>query len=182
MLTEENLQDIFEVADLLSNGDRELFIKLKQVVFASHPDDILDYIENILDSLAFDEFLDKVGESEKDNLWLILLTLLEHNDYICVRDKKDRLRDFVHFFDRLQQVRNAGISLKLDSVGLEASGTIPEWASVIDGKVKAEGYCVGAIDRDEHSYTLFFAESAIFDRVSELATKLGYPVQLAQNC
>ncbi len=32
MLTEEQLQDIFELADLMSNGDRELFLQLRDVV------------------------------------------------------------------------------------------------------------------------------------------------------
>ncbi|WP_228380138.1 DUF6630 family protein [Streptococcus suis] len=102
MLTEEQLQDIFELADLMSNGDRELFLQLREVVFASDPHEILNFMERILDSESFDDFLDRVGESEKENLWLILIKLLEHLNYICVRDYKDNLEDFIYFFDCLQ--------------------------------------------------------------------------------
>ena len=126
MLTEELLQDIFELADLMSNGDRELFLQLRDVVFASDPNQILNSIERILEPDSFDDFLDRVGESEKENLWLILIKLLEHFDYICVRDYKDNLEDFIYFFDRLHQVRNAGISLKLDSDGLNPAASISE--------------------------------------------------------
>ncbi len=181
MLTEEQLQDIFELAELMSDGNRELFIKLKEVVFASDPNEILNYIESILDPFAFEEFLDKVSDSEKENLWLVLLTLLEHSDYICVRDHKDKLRDFVHFFDRLQQVRDAGISLRLDAVGLSAAGTIPEWAAIIDEKFSEEGYCLGAIDLDTDSYHLFFSKKDTFARIQELVNNLGYRIALAQD-
>ncbi|HFI0754901.1 TPA: hypothetical protein ACGO4S_000948 [Streptococcus suis] len=98
MLTEELLQDIFELADLMSNGDRELFLQLRDVVFASDPNQILNSIERILEPDSFDDFLDRVGESEKENLWLILIKLLEHFGYICVRDYKDNLEDFIYFF------------------------------------------------------------------------------------
>ncbi len=54
-------------------------------------------MERILDSESFDDFLDRVGESEKENLWLILIKLLEHLNYICVRDYKDNLEDFIYF-------------------------------------------------------------------------------------
>ncbi|WP_061367534.1 DUF6630 family protein, partial [Streptococcus suis] len=124
MLTEEQLQDIFELADLMSNGDRELFLQLRDVVFASDPNQILNSIERILEPDSFDDFLDRVGESEKENLWLILIKLLEHLNYICVRDYKDNLEDFIYFFDHLHQVRNAGISLKLDSDGLNPAASI----------------------------------------------------------
>ncbi|HRK76773.1 MAG TPA: hypothetical protein PLD31_06490, partial [Streptococcus parasuis] len=144
MLTEELLQDIFELADLMSNGDRELFLQLRDVVFASDPNQILNSIERILEPDSFDDFLDRVGESEKENLWLILIKLLEHFDYICVRDYKDNLEDFIYFFDRLHQVRNAGISLKLDSDGLNPAASISEWARVIDSKYLYEHFCLGA--------------------------------------
>lgn len=97
MLTEEQLQDIFELADLMSNGDRELFLQLRDVVLSSDPNQILNSIERILEPDSFDDFLDRVGESEKENLWLILIKLLEHLNYICVRDYKDNLEDFIYF-------------------------------------------------------------------------------------
>ncbi len=68
-----------------------------EVVFASDPHEILNFMERILDSESFDDFLDRVGESEKENLWLILIKLLEHLNYICVRDYKDNLEDFIYF-------------------------------------------------------------------------------------
>ncbi|HFI0671295.1 TPA: DUF6630 family protein [Streptococcus suis] len=180
MLTEENLQDIFEIADLFSDGDLDVFVKLKEVIFASDPNEILDYIESILDPLAFDDFLTKVGESEKDNLWLILVTLLEYGEYICVREKNEKLRDFVHFFDRLHHVRKAGISLRLDAEGLNPRGSIPEWAAVIDGKFVNENYCLGAIDMGTENYFLFFNKRDIFDRIQVLAKNLGYRIELAK--
>ncbi|MFX3847732.1 hypothetical protein ACJBSL_11625, partial [Streptococcus suis] len=67
-------------------------------------------MERILDSESFDYFLDSVGESEKENLLLIFIKLLEHLNYICVIDYKYNLEDFIYFFDSHQQDRNAGIS------------------------------------------------------------------------
>ncbi|CYU20376.1 DUF6630 family protein [Streptococcus suis] len=181
MLTEEQLQDIFELSDLMSNGDRELFLQLREVVFASDPHEILNFMERILDSESFDDFLDRVGESEKENLWLILIKLLEHLNYICVRDYKDNLEDFIYFFDCLQQVRNAGISLKLDSGGLSPIASISEWARVIDNKYLDENFCLGAVDMDTDSYYLFFSKQATFIRLQELAGNLGYRIDYAKN-
>ncbi|HEM5295676.1 TPA: hypothetical protein U1381_000599 [Streptococcus suis] len=181
MLTEEQLQDIFELADLMSNGDRELFLQLRDVVFASDPNQILDSIERILEPDSFDDFLDRVGESEKDNLWLILIKLLEHYNYICVRDYKDNLEDFIYFFDRLHQVRNAGISLKLDSDGLNPAASISEWTRVVDSKYLDENFCLGAVDMDTDSYYLFFSKQATFVRLQELAGNLGYRIDYAKN-
>ncbi|HFI0076144.1 TPA: DUF6630 family protein [Streptococcus suis] len=181
MLTEENLQDIFELADLMSNGDRELFITLREVVFATDPNKILDDMERILDPVTFDQFIAKVGESEKENLWLILMTLLENGEYICVQNHKDQLTDFIHYFDRLQHVRLAGISLALDSDGLVPTATIPEWAAVIDRKYGNEGYCLGAVDMNSDSYCLFFNQRAQFERIQELAHNVGYTIKLAKQ-
>ncbi|NQN70499.1 hypothetical protein HO999_07720 [Streptococcus suis] len=180
MLTEEQLQDIFELADLMSNSDRELFLQLRDVVFASDPNHILDRMEQILDDQSFDDFLDKIGESEKENLWVILLTLLDHFHYIAVRPKSDELNVFINTFDRLQQVRNAGILLKLDSAGLLPNGSISEWSAIIDGKYASEGFCVGAIDMKSDSYYLFFNKLDQFERIKELAKRLEYRVDFAK--
>lgn len=181
MLTEENLQDIFEIADLLSEGDREIFMYLKEVVFASDPNQILDLMEDILEPDSFDNFLDLIGKSEKENLWLILMTVLDHSNYICVQDYKGELEEFVSAFNRLQQVRKAGISLELDSGGLSQTGSFPEWAGVIDAKYRDEEFCLGAIDKDTGSYYLFFSRQATFDRLQELVGNIGYCVYYAKN-
>ncbi|HFU4459599.1 TPA: DUF6630 family protein [Streptococcus suis] len=181
MLTEENLQDIFEIADLLSEGNREIFIQLKECVFASDPNHILDLLEAVLSPELFDAFLNRVGEAEKDNLILILLSLLEHNRYICVRPRKDQLFDFIAAFDRLQPVRSAGILLKLDSVGLEASGHVPDWAAVIDGKYVEEQYCLAAVEMNADQYHLLFGKITKLARVQKLFANLGYRLDYAKN-
>ncbi|HFI0695534.1 TPA: DUF6630 family protein [Streptococcus suis] len=181
MLTEDNIQDIFEIADLLSNGDRELFLQLREVVFASDPNYILDLLESVLSPEAFDAFLDRVGESEKDNLLVILLALLAHNQYICVRPPKERLSDFIETFDRLQTVRRAGISLKLDSNGLEPEKTLAEWADAIDKKFTAEQFCLGALEMSTDSLYLFFGKAKHLERVIELFINLGYRAAYAKN-
>lgn len=181
MLTEENIQDIFEIADLLSNGDRELFIQLKECVFASDPNQILYLLEGIFSPDAFDAFLGHVGENEKDNLLLILLALLEHNHYICVRPRNDFLLDFASAFDRLQQVRSAGISLKLDSAGLNLSGTIPEWAAVVDEKYASEQFCLAAVEMNADQYHLLFGKVATIKRVQKLFANLGHHLDYAKN-
>lgn len=180
MLTEEQLQDIFELADLLSDGNRDLFIHLREVVFASDPNHILDLVERLLDAASFDAFLDRIGESEKDNLWLILLTLLDHFGYIRRFKRTGELTDFINKVDQLPQVREAGISLKLDSEGLQPAASAPEWAAVVDSKYAAENYCLGAIARTSNSFYLFFAKLPTFSRVQTLAKNLGYRVDYAK--
>ncbi|HFU3729269.1 TPA: DUF6630 family protein [Streptococcus suis] len=181
MLTEENLQDIFEIADLLSEGNRDIFIQLKESVFASDPNHILDLLEGILSPEAFDAFLDRVGEVEKDNLLLILLALLEHNRYVCVRPRKDRLFDFIAAFDCLQPVRNAGILLKLDSAGLEETGNVPDWAAIIDEKYASEQFCLAAVEMNADQYHLLFGKVATLKRVQNLFANLGYRLDYAKN-
>lgn len=181
MLTEENIQDIFEIADLLSNGDRELFIQLKECVFASDPNHILNMLEGVLSPEAFDAFLDCVGEVEKDNLMLILSVLLAHNQYLCVRPRKDLLADFIAAFDRLQAVRNAGILLKLDATGLEETGNVPDWAAVVDEKYASEQFCLAAVEMNADQYHLLFGKVATIQRVQKLFANLGYRLDYAKN-
>lgn len=181
MLTEEQLQDIFEMADILSNGDKELFLQLREIVFTDDPNQILDTMEKLLEPHDFDLFLDKVVESERDNLLLILMTLLEHFHYICVRPLQDELTDFIQAFDTLQQVREAGILLKMDSDGLHPFGNIPEWASVIDQKYGNENYCVGAIAMYGNRYDLFFTTHDKLKRLQELGRHLNYRIDFAKH-
>ncbi|MDG3131730.1 hypothetical protein MKL26_01655 [Streptococcus suis] len=180
MLTEEQLQDIFEVADLLSDGNREIFLQLRDVVFSNDPNQILESMEHILTPKAFDNFLDRVGESEKENLWLILMLLLERFDYVFMRDADSELSSFIHSFDSLQQVRHAGILLSLDSEGLDVSASMSEWATVLNDKYVHEGYCFGAIELTSECYYLFFTQQKNFNRIQELADLLGYRVDYAK--
>lgn len=176
MLTEESLQDIFEIAELLSNGDKELFLHLRQVVFAKHPDHVLDMMESSLEKETFDDFLDRITESEKDNLWLILLYLLEKDCYIASISPSISLADFVEKFDRLQQVREAGISLKLDAMGLTEKEELADWGSLLNYQLAAEGYVVATVARDASWQAIFLTKEETWHRLVELVEKLGYPL------
>lgn len=180
MLTEEQLQDIFELADLLSNGDRDLFMQLREIVFSNDPNYILDMVEKMLDAPTFDAFLARVEESEKENLWLILLTVLEHHNYLFISNPEDNLKTFIRAFDCIPQVRATGISLQLNWDGLNPMATVPEWAAVIDDKFAGEDYCLGSIAMNSGDYYLFFSKKSVFLRIQHLSQKLGYRVDYAR--
>lgn len=181
VLTEENLQDIFEVADVLSGGERELFIKLKEMVFAVEPNEILDYFEEILSASQFDLFLDRIDRSEKDNLWLIVLTLLSHRRFLFSYVDEMSLSEFICKFDELKQVQIAGILLKLDGIGLVEEAGIKEWITVLDRKFESEGFCLGGIAFQENQRYLFFNTREQINHIKVLAQDLGYKLDFARE-
>ena len=172
MLTENQLQDIFEIAEILSNSDRDLFAQLKEVVFATDPNHILNMFESYLSAEEFDQFLDQVTESEKDNLWLILVTLLTKQDYIFPYDIEVDLTDFINGFDQLKQVRAAGILLKLDPDGLNSGANLAQWLVTINDKFEAEGLASGLLSITEDKLYVFFNQIEKVARLQQLAQGL----------
>lgn len=172
MLTENQLQDIFEIAEILSNSDRDLFAQLKEAVFATDPNHILNMFESYLSAEEFDQFLDQVTESEKDNLWLILVTLLTRQDYIFPCDIEVDLTDFINSFDQLKQVRAAGILLKLDPDGLNPGANLAQWLVTINAKFEAEGLAAGLLSVTEDKLYVFFNQIEKVARLQQLAQGL----------
>ncbi|HFI0581850.1 TPA: DUF6630 family protein [Streptococcus suis] len=172
MLTENQLQDIFEIAEILSNSDRDLFAQLKEAVFATDPNHILNMFESYLSAEGFDQFLDQVTESEKDNLWLILVTLLTKQDYIFPCDIEVDLTDFINGFDQLKQVRAAGVLLKLDPDGLNPGANLAQWLVTINTKFEAEGLAAGLLSITEDKFYVFFNQIEKVARLQQLAQGL----------
>ncbi|HEM3635303.1 TPA: hypothetical protein U1C94_001063 [Streptococcus suis] len=181
MITEENLQDIFELADYLSKGDSEAYSLLREAVFATDPEVILDSLELVLEPAAFDAFLDLVGSSEKDNLWLILLYLLEARGYLFIRDWKASLADFSQGFDRLHTAKALGISLLAGNIDLHRAGPIPIWCEHINAQLAASGHVLAGVDMNSEQYYLFLIESEKLPLIQELSGRLGYRIDLGQN-
>lgn len=181
MITEENLQDLFELAEMLSDGDIEVYLTMKDSVFATEPEDILASLEAILSPQLFDRFLDQVGDSEKDNLWLILLYLLEQRGYLCVLNWRTGLEQFSRTFDQLRSRHKLGISLVAGDIDLQMAGPIPVWCQLINDSIDTKNYLMAGIDMESDDYYLFLCPQANFSRVQELTGRLGYRVDLAQN-
>lgn len=181
MITEDNLQDIFELADILSASNREIYSHLKEIVFAADPEQILDQLERVLSAEAFDSFLDEIGESEKDNLWLILTYLLEVYAYAMACHQKIELDDFMTGFDRLASVRKAGVSLKLDREGLEPAAGLAAWAAVVEEKLADEGFHLLLLQTATGKNSLVFLQTLAYQRVQALAEKNGFQVIAAKE-
>ncbi len=120
-----------------------------------------------------------IEDDEEEATWIALVDILEENGYVCERDWKDELEEFVYFLGNLKGIKTRELSvnkewfLEDDDVG--------EWCKILGEKWKEKGVCVAAIDIDSDSYVLFPYEVEKMDGLCDLAEQLERRIDLAEN-
>lgn len=178
MITEEHLQDIFELADLLSGGDIEVYLTLKEAVFATDPEVILEQLEKVFDLKAFERFLTNVGDSEIDNLFLILIYLLEARGHLCVQTDSDSLLTFVQDFQKLRIYQELGVQLFFDGTQeLKPDDSILTWCQQLGIVLGTKGYLIGNIQMDFNDHHLFLFSKEKEQTLRMLGQRLGKKIE-----
>lgn len=118
-------------------------------------------------------------ENVEEVRWIALVDILEVNGYVCERDWKDELEDFVQFVGNLKGTKSR--ELPIDLEWFDEDGDVAEWCKVLDEKWADKGVCVAAIDIESDSYVLFPYEVGKLGELCELAEALERRIDMAKN-
>jgi len=152
---------IVEIARLISSGDEAVLRDITACVenprkwFEKYEDDY---------GFGFAEDLDLVQ-------WVSLARILEEHSWVCERDWKDELEDFLFFVQKLNGFQAQ--KLTIDPAWLDEEGDIPAWCDVLTEKWASQGVRMAAIDIDSDSYVLFPVSTALLPTLQKLAGEIG---------
>ncbi|HEL2057527.1 TPA: hypothetical protein TY768_000693 [Streptococcus suis] len=179
MFTEESLQDIFEIADILSEGDEIVYRQLKEIVFAQDPEALLDHLETLIAPEFFQDLLEKFTDSEKNNLWCILIYLLIQRNYIVVTGQTEFLSSFIQGFDKVPFMQRSGITLWSKLFQLDTRDSQLKWISNINHILLLQDAVVGAVYLNDEKNYFFLSKLNQMQKLSYLAERLGFSIQIA---
>ena len=110
--------------------------------------------------------------------WLGLVDILEEHNYVCERDWKDELENFLYFVENLRGFQALGLSI--DPNWFDADGDVPIWCNILTQKWGPQGVRMAAIGIDSDSYVLFPALTAQFTALQKLAGEIGQYIEFVE--
>jgi len=123
----------------------------------------------------FEKYEDECGFRSAEDLdlvqWVGLTHILEEHNWVCERDWKDELEDFLFFVQKLNGFQAQ--KLTIDPAWLDEEGDIPAWCDVLTEKWAPQGVRMAAIDIDSDSYVLFPVSTALLPTLQKLAGEIG---------
>ena len=99
------------------------------------------------------------------------MDILEEHGWVCDRDWKAELEDFLFFPQNLKGYQ--ALQLTLDPDWFDEDDDIPAWCDVLMEKWAAQGVRIATIGIDSDSYVLFPATAPQFDELQILAGEIG---------
>ncbi len=177
MFTEESLQDFFEIAELLSGGDQDIYQQLKTAVFATQPEEIIDLLLDTLQETDFGYLFGKFSESQVGNAWWILLYLLENKGYLCIWEQEEQLEALLTSLSSMTFWKETGLKRVSIEEAVAGKTSISSVLEDLGGVLSEAGYLLGRIDMQSATSYLFLCPRASFYRLQNLAENLGYSVK-----
>lgn len=111
--------------------------------------------------------------------WIAMVDILAEHMYVCERDWKDELDDFLHFIGELKETKAK--ALPLETEWFDEDGDISEWSAIIDVKWKSSGMCLADIDIESDCYILFPCENDKLNELKTLAKIISCRIDYAKN-
>ena len=151
---------VAELARVISSGDEAVLRDITACTedpagwFASHHE---RYEERSVDSPDDPDLVQ----------WLGLVDILEEHGWVCDRDWKAELEDFLFFLQNLKGYQALQLTLDPDWF-------IPAWCGILSEKW--EGVCVAAIDIDSDCYVLFPTAFPQLAQLQKLAEEIGHRI------
>lgn len=163
--------ELLEIAAIISDQDPAVLEELKDCV-----QDPLDYADDHYHNYAMRFMGQDLDLIEPEVLmWIGLVDCLEENEYVCERDWKDELPDFVHFLKTRRGMARLGLTL--EEAWLDPDTDISDWIEVLNARWARQGCCVATIGIDSDSYVLFPCTTAERERLKTLAAQMGQVIQ-----
>lgn len=156
-----------KIAEILTNNDAEVISEIKEGY--AYPQ---NYIEKHHERLA-EYMMDEEMKGCVLNKWWLMVDTLEIHNYVCVRDWKDELEDFLYFLSQTKRATAEGIEIDQLSSALSQDGDIAQWCKIIDGKLTEKNLVVGNIDTESDQYTLFLVTKQELASLEECASSVN---------
>ena len=162
--------ELVEIARIISDGDEVVSQEITACTqdpkgwFAAHQGQYEErgiYSTNDLDSVQ----------------WLGLVDILESHNWLCERDWKDELEDFLFFLQKLKGYQALGLSLNPE--WLDPEEDIPSWCGILADKWNEVR--VAAIDIDSDSYVLFPISVTQLPQLQKLAGEIGHRIDYIEG-
>lgn len=161
---------LLEIALLISDGDQEVMAEAAECV-----SDPKRYFEVHI------EQYEERGVEDSDDLdliqWLGLADILEGRGWVCERDWKDELEDFLYFMGSLTGITSNRLSL--ERAWFDSRGDIRQWCQILDEKWAPQEACAAALDMDSDSYVLFPCKKSDLEELKACASAIGRRIDLA---
>lgn len=161
---------LLEIARLISDGDQEVMAEAAECV-----SDPKRYFEVHI------EQYEERGAEDSDDLeliqWLGLVDILEGRGWVCERDWKDELEDFLYFMGNLTGMTSN--RLPLERAWFDSQGDIRQWCQILDEKWAPREACAAALDMDSDSYVLFPCKKSDLEELKACAAAIGRRIDLA---
>ncbi|HFI0150620.1 TPA: hypothetical protein ACGO3A_001598 [Streptococcus suis] len=177
MFTEESLQDLFEVADLLSGGDWQIYRELRMIVFEDDSDIILDFLEEKLSENDFKNLLGKFDQSQIGNAWWILLYLLANRGYLCIVEPNLGETEVWKRIGELQSWNRISSLEEPKEASFPSEKSYSDWLTDLPHQLEKSDDVVARIAMEADWYCIFICPKITYLRLRTLAENLGYIVQ-----
>lgn len=113
--------------------------------------------------------------------WWLLSDILERHNYICKRDWKDELQDFLGFLFQTRRAVQEKLELDQLSYGLLPEGEIPEWSALLDERLKEKDLVVGNLVQDADEYAVFLCTPREMEILQECAATIDQTICCAKE-
>lgn len=142
----------------------------------------LSYIKKHRDYLRENYMLgDAETKAYVEDKWQLMTDILETYGYVCTRDWKDELQDFLYFLFRTKAAKAEDICVNSTEWPLPEEGDIPLWCELIDDKLAAKNLAVGCIDTDSDEYTLFICSNEALIALKKVALSINRKIDYAKK-
>lgn len=166
-----------EIAEIISNKDAGVMSEIRES-FASPSTYIDKHREHLSEYFFLDE--NELNDFAADK-WRVMVDILELHEYVCMRDWKDELEDFLYFL--LQTKRAVAENIKIDESdpAFSEEGDIPEWSTLIDDKLAGKNLVVGNINTDSDAYTVFICTAEEMLSLKKCSSAINHRIDFAKD-
>lgn len=161
-----------EIARIISENDSEVVGLIEEALqnpyefYNKHCEDEL--LGELLYSIDIEEV------NPKELMGDILLIVLESKNYLCFRDWKDELEDFVFFVGDMVTAKKHKLNPEEMPIEFDEEKDIAVWIYQINNHLKNSPFILAAIDIDSDSYQLTYIKREDFAHLGELIKQIGF--------
>ena len=172
--SEQNIEEMcLKIAEIISGNDKSVISELREI-YANPQTYIAKYHEQ---DYMFVE--GKMNDFVCDKWWL-MADILEIKEYVCKRDWKDELEDFLFFLSGTKRAVSENIKLDQLDVPFSESGSIPQWSELIDKELTNRNLAVGNINTESDEYTVFLCAVEELEALKKYAHSIDRKIEFAR--
>ena len=170
-------ENYLEIARIITENDAEVLAEMRES-FMDSRGYAVRHSARLLEEYGMDE--DELRNAAADHWWL-MTDILELHGYVCTRDWKDELQDFLYFLFQTKRAVSEGLSMTGLETEFSENDSIPVWSRLLGERLSGRRLVVGNIDTDSDSYTVFFCTEEEMELLKKTASETGHTITCAQD-